>query len=129
MAVRKQKKTAEPQTTAQQLGSIIKSVRDIMRKDKGINGDLDRIPILVWIMFLKFLDDLEGARKTRAELKGMPFKPAIEPPSRRQTGAWPLCIFAEPAGSERWRPTRCHRNRVPRYPEPDAKRLSAEGRH
>jgi type I restriction enzyme M protein len=82
MALRKQKKTAEPQTTSQQLGSIIKSARDIMRKDKGINGDLDRIPILVWIMFLKFLDDLEGARKTRAELKGMTFKPAIEPPYR-----------------------------------------------
>jgi type I restriction enzyme M protein len=82
MALRKQKKTAEPQTTSQQLGSIIKSARDIMRKDKGINGDLDRIPILVWIMFLKFLDDLEGARKTRAELKGTPFKPAIEPPYR-----------------------------------------------
>ncbi len=30
-------------TTAQQLGSIVKSVRDIMRKDKGLNGDLDRL--------------------------------------------------------------------------------------
>ena len=74
MALRKQKKTAEPQTTAQQLGSIIKSARDIMRKDKGLNGDLDRLPMLTWIMFLKFLDDLEGARKTRAELKGMTFQ-------------------------------------------------------
>jgi type I restriction enzyme M protein len=80
--VRKQKKAPEPQTTAQQLGSIIKSARDIMRKDKGLNGDLDRLPMLTWIMFLKFLDDLEGARKTRAELKGVPFKPAIEPPYR-----------------------------------------------
>jgi type I restriction enzyme M protein len=82
MALRKQKKAGEPQTTAQQLGSIIKSARDIMRKDKGLNGDLDRLPMLTWIMFLKFLDDLEGARKTRAELKGMPFKPAIEKPYR-----------------------------------------------
>ena len=30
-----------------------------MRKDKGLNGDLDRLPMLTWIMFLKFLDDLE----------------------------------------------------------------------
>ena len=82
MAIRKQKKTAEPQTTSQQLGSIIKSARDIMRKDKGLNGDLDRLPVLTWIMFLKFLDDLEGARKTHAELKGMPFKPAIASPYR-----------------------------------------------
>jgi hypothetical protein len=28
-----------------------------MRKDKGLNGDLDRLPLLAWIIFLKFLDD------------------------------------------------------------------------
>jgi len=33
-------------TTAQQLGSIIKSARQIMRKDKGLSGDLDRLPTL-----------------------------------------------------------------------------------
>ena len=52
-------KSKAPLTTAQQLGSLIKSARDIMRKDKGLNGDLDRLPMLTWIMFLKFLDDLE----------------------------------------------------------------------
>jgi len=30
-------------TTAQSLGAIIKSARDIMRKDKGLIGDLDRL--------------------------------------------------------------------------------------
>jgi hypothetical protein len=29
-----------------------------MRKDKGLNGDFDRLPMLTWIMFLKFSDDL-----------------------------------------------------------------------
>jgi type I restriction enzyme M protein len=29
----------------------LKSVRDIMRKDKGLNGDLYRLPMLTWIMF------------------------------------------------------------------------------
>jgi type I restriction enzyme M protein len=28
------------QTTAQSLGALLKSARDIMRKDKGLNGDL-----------------------------------------------------------------------------------------
>jgi len=28
-------------TTAQSLGALLKSARDIMRKDKGLNGDLD----------------------------------------------------------------------------------------
>jgi hypothetical protein len=27
-------------TTAQSLGALLKSARDIMRKDKGLNGDL-----------------------------------------------------------------------------------------
>jgi type I restriction enzyme M protein len=78
----KQKKTDQPKTTAQQLGSLVKSARDIMRKDKGLNGDLDRLPMLTWIMFLKFLDDLEQLRETEALLAGKPFRPAIEPPYR-----------------------------------------------
>jgi len=36
----RQKKTAAVQTTAQRLDSIVKSARKIMRKDKGLNGDV-----------------------------------------------------------------------------------------
>jgi type I restriction enzyme M protein len=75
-------KSKPPLTTTQQLGSLIKSARDIMRKDKGLNGDLDRLPMLTWIMFLKFLDDLEQIRETDAKLAGKRFRPAIEPPYR-----------------------------------------------
>jgi len=71
-----------PPTTAQSLGALLKSARDIMRKDKGLNGDLDRLPMLTWIMFLKFLDDLEIQREGEAKLTGKKFKPAIEPPYR-----------------------------------------------
>ena len=69
-------------TTAQSLGALLKSARDIMRKDKGLNGDLDRLPMLTWIMFLKFLDDLELQREGEAKLAAKKFKPAIEPPYR-----------------------------------------------
>ncbi len=75
-------KSKVPLTTAQQLGSLIKSARDIMRKDKGLNGDLDRLPMLTWIMFLKFLDDLEQIRETDAKLAGKRFRHTIEPPYR-----------------------------------------------
>lgn len=82
------KKTSQPQTTAQQLGSIIKSARDIMRKDKGLNGDGDRLPMLTWMMFLKFLDDHEQVREAESQLAGEKFKPAIEAPYRwRDWGA------------------------------------------
>ena len=75
-------KPKQPLTTAQQLGSLIKSARDIMRKDKGLNGDLDRLPMLTWIMFLKFLDDLEQIREQEALMAGKKFRPAIELPYR-----------------------------------------------
>jgi len=78
----KSERSAPPMTTAQALGSLIKSSRDIMRKDKGLNGDLDRLPLLTWIMFLKFLDDLEAQREDEAKLAGKRFRPAIEPPYR-----------------------------------------------
>jgi type I restriction enzyme M protein len=46
------------------------------------NGDLDRLPLLTWIMFLKFLDDLEQQREDEAKLAGKKFRPAIEAPYR-----------------------------------------------
>lgn len=73
---------AAPMTTSQMLGSLLKSARDIMRKDKGLNGELDRLPLLTWIMFLKFLDDLEQQREDETALTGKKFKAAIEAPYR-----------------------------------------------
>jgi type I restriction enzyme M protein len=78
----KKKPTAPIKTTAQSLGSLLKSARDLMRKDKGLNGDLDRLPLLTWIMFLKFLDDLELEREAEAALGGTAFRPAIDSPYR-----------------------------------------------
>lgn len=53
-----------------------------MRRDKGLSGDADRAPMLTWIMFLKFLDDLERQREEEAKLAGKRFKPAVEKPYR-----------------------------------------------
>jgi type I restriction enzyme M protein len=78
----KTKTTKPPLTTAQQLGSLVKSARDIMRKDKGLSGDLDRLPMLTWVMFLKFLDDLERIREEKALIAGKPYRPVIEAPYR-----------------------------------------------
>jgi len=79
---RTQKKPEGSNTTAQALGSLIKSCRDIMRKDKGLNGDVDRLPMLTWVLFLKFLDDLEQVRETEAQLGDKRYRPAIEAPYR-----------------------------------------------
>lgn len=69
-------------TTAQQMSSLIKSARDIMRKDKGLNGDTDRLPMLTWVMFLKFLDDMEQVRETEVKMAGKKYVPAVESPYR-----------------------------------------------
>ena len=72
----------QPLTTAQQLSALIKSARDILRKDKGLNGDIDRLPLLTWVMFLKFLDDLEILHAEEAALDGRAYHPIIESPYR-----------------------------------------------
>ena len=66
----RRKATVKDQTTAQRLDSIIKSARRVMRKDKGLTGDLDRLPMLTWLMFLTFLDDMERIEETNAALSG-----------------------------------------------------------
>jgi type I restriction enzyme M protein len=53
-----------------------------MRKDKGLSGDVDRIPMLTWIMFLKFFDDMERVRGDEAALEGKRFRPVISAPYR-----------------------------------------------
>ena len=53
-----------------------------MRKDKGLNGDIDRLPMLTWVMFLKFLDDLEAIHEQKAALAGKPYKALIQSPYR-----------------------------------------------
>lgn len=75
-------KDRKPPTTAQRIDSIIKSARKIMRKDKGLSGDLDRLPMLTWIMFLKFLDDMERIEEEKAAIAGKTFRGAIEAPYR-----------------------------------------------
>jgi type I restriction enzyme M protein len=84
MPKRTTSQTNKPVTTAQRLGSMIKSARDIMRKDKGMNGELDRLPQSTWILFLKLLDDAENIREEEAFLEGKfdKYKPLIQSPYR-----------------------------------------------
>jgi len=39
------------------ISSVIKSIRDIMREDRGVSGDGQRIEQLAWMLFLKIFDD------------------------------------------------------------------------
>jgi type I restriction enzyme M protein len=77
MAVRSAK-TAATTTPQAKLAAVVKSARDAMRKDAGLNGDLDRIPQLAWLLFLKAFDGLEQNREVTDEA----FRPTIESPYR-----------------------------------------------
>ena len=76
------KKAKVPLTTRENLTSLIGSARKILRKDKGLNGDVDRLPLLTWVMFLKFLDDLENVHAEECELDGRPYHTIVEAPYR-----------------------------------------------
>lgn len=78
----KSKHPPAPQSTRPQLSSLIKSSRDIMRKDAGLNGDLDRLPQLSWILFLKCYDDLELRREQDAIVARKAYKQVISAPLR-----------------------------------------------
>ncbi len=41
------------------LSTTIKTIQDIMRQDAGVDGDAQRISQLVWMIFLKIIDDSE----------------------------------------------------------------------
>lgn len=74
----RKKKEQAPPTPQVRLRSVIDSARKTMRKDAGLNGDLDRIPQLAWLLFLKAFDGLEMER----EIVESDYRPAIEAPYR-----------------------------------------------
>ena len=41
--------------------NLVKSIQDIMRKDVGVDGDAQRLSQLVWMFFLKIIDDQDEA--------------------------------------------------------------------
>lgn len=60
------------------LAAVIKSARNVMRKDAGLSGDADRIPQFSWLLFLKAFDDLEESRQATDP----DYRPAIRAPYR-----------------------------------------------
>ena len=55
-----------------------KNIDDILHKDAGCGSELDYVEQTSWILFLKYLDDLEKDKATAAELTGKTYSPIIE---------------------------------------------------
>jgi type I restriction enzyme M protein len=54
-----------------------KNIDNILRTDEGCGSELDYIEQKSWILFLKYLDDLEKTRRMEAELQDKTYTPVI----------------------------------------------------
>jgi len=56
-----------------------KNIDDILHKDAGCGSELDYVEQTSWVLFLKYLDDLEKDKETAALLSGKTYSKIIEP--------------------------------------------------
>ena len=67
----------------------LKNIDDYLWKESGCSTELDYIEQKSWIMFLKYLDDLEDERENEAILRGENYKRILEPKYRWKQWAAP----------------------------------------
>lgn len=65
---------------------IFKNVDDVLWKDAGCSSELDYVEQTSWILFLKYIDDLEKEKKIYAELADKNYASIISP--EFQWGVW-----------------------------------------
>ena len=70
-----------------------KNIDDVLRKEAGCTTELDYTEQTSWILFLKYLDELEVDREIDAELRGTPYAPIIDAAHR-----W--CVWAAPKDTD-----------------------------
>lgn len=66
-----------------------KNIDDILHKDAGCSSELDYVEQTSWVLFLKYLDDLEKDKATAAMLKGETYNSIIAPEFQWSTWAAP----------------------------------------
>jgi len=66
-----------------------KNIDDILYKDSGADSELDYIGQTSWILFLRYLDELEKDKADEAELEGETYNYILAPEYRWQTWAMP----------------------------------------
>jgi type I restriction enzyme M protein len=66
-----------------------KNIDDILHKDAGCGSELDYVEQTSWILFLKYLDDLEKDKQTASELTGNTYTNIIVPEYQWSVWAMP----------------------------------------
>ncbi|MEP6755924.1 MAG: N-6 DNA methylase [Chthonomonadales bacterium] len=73
-----------------------KNIDNILRQEKGCQSELDYVEQSSWILFLKYLDDLERDRKDRAELDSRIYTPILADEFRWTNWAIPKTVDGKP---------------------------------
>jgi type I restriction enzyme M protein len=68
---------------------IFKNVDDVLWKDAGCGSELDYVEQTSWVLFLKYLDDLEKEKKISYELAGKTYESVINPEFQWSVWAMP----------------------------------------
>lgn len=66
-----------------------KNIDDILHKDAGCSSELDYTEQTSWMLFLKYLDDLEFTKSQEAELMGQEYQYIIDAEHRWNKWAAP----------------------------------------
>ncbi len=66
-----------PKSIVMQYEQTFNAIDNILRNEAGCSTELDYIEQTSWLLFLKYLDDLEREQETKAVLSGKTYKPII----------------------------------------------------
>jgi type I restriction enzyme M protein len=66
-----------------------KNIDDVLRKEAGCTTELDYTEQSSWLLFLKYLNDLEEDRRTEAALNGKKYSYILDAPNRWESWAAP----------------------------------------
>lgn len=66
-----------------------KNIDNILRKDDGVSTELDYVEQTSWLLFLKYLEELEKEKALTAELNGKKYQPIIDKKFTWSSWAYP----------------------------------------
>lgn len=55
-----------------------KNIDDVLHKDSGASNELDYVEQTSWLLFLKYLEDLEKSKTMDAMLDGKTYTPILD---------------------------------------------------
>lgn len=75
---------------------VFKNIDDILHKDAGCGSELDYVEQSSWILFLKYLDDMESSKSMESMLKGEAYQTIIADKFRWANWATPKTADGKP---------------------------------